>query len=586
MNLSVHETKNLCSGKKRSLSIDKWKDKKLKSLRNAGQEYINKRGKGVVVPAKQCPTQVRGCSEQNCFKTGCKTLTLNYIHSLFNKFYTLDYNGQSAFLAGCIKIREPLRRRADRSDATSQKLAAFDYNINGKPICLKTLINTFSISLKRVRVLQEKLKMGDLIPQDNRGKHLNRPHAVNNNVRQKVIEHIASFPTIENHYSRKDSLKKCLSMDLSVKKMHRIFLEKYPECGQTTYSEYRKIFNSNFKLRFGTPRSDTCKQCDLFYGQLIVASSEDERKKIQQDSVTHHMKADAAYKYLNEDSKNKNQITISVDLQQVLFTPMLTHSDIYYQRQYSSYNLAVNNMTENVSNMFLWHEVIAKRGSKEVASCLLKYVTNTFNVLAPTKERRLIVWSDRCVGQNNNKFILTLYHYLIRSRYFSEIHQKFMITGHSFLPCDRDFALIERQRRKSKALVPEDWKYVISSSKITSPFTITEMKQEDFKDIETLTQKLMVKSTKFQITKYVWFKLSQDDLTSVYARDSHNVIKPWKIFQLFNCEVELPDLPLLYNMLLPISEEKKKDLLTMIPFLTEENHKEFYKNLPTISSNK
>lgn len=209
MNLSGHETKNLCSGKKRSLNIEKWNDKNLKSLRNAGKEYVNKRGKGVVVPAKQCPSKVRGCSEQNCLKTGCKTLTLNYVHCLFNKFYKLDYNGQSAYLAGLIKIREPLRRRADHSDATSQKLAAFDYNINGKPVCLKTLTNTFSISLKRVRVFPEKLKTGNLIPQDERGKHLNRPHAVNNNARQKVNEHIASFPTIDNHYSRNDSSKKC-----------------------------------------------------------------------------------------------------------------------------------------------------------------------------------------------------------------------------------------------------------------------------------------------------------------------------------------------------------------------------------------
>lgn len=71
------------------------------------------------------------------------------------------------------------------------------------------------------------------------------------------------------------------------------------------------------------------------------------------------MKADATYKHLAEDSKNKN-VTLCVDIQQVLFTPILSHSDVYYQRQYSIYNLAVHNMTNNVANLFLWHEVRKK----------------------------------------------------------------------------------------------------------------------------------------------------------------------------------------------------------------------------------
>lgn len=69
-NLSVSECSNLSSGKKRVLNVEQWRDKNLKALRNAGKEYVNKRGKGKIVAAKEAPVQVRGC-QVNCSKIEC-----------------------------------------------------------------------------------------------------------------------------------------------------------------------------------------------------------------------------------------------------------------------------------------------------------------------------------------------------------------------------------------------------------------------------------------------------------------------------------------------------------------------------------
>lgn len=68
---------------------------------------------------------------------------------------------------------------------------------------------------------------------------------------------------------------------------------------------YRKIFITKFNLRFGSPRSDTWKQCDQFYARLILADSEDECKKIECESKIHHMKAEGAYKNLTAESSNR-----------------------------------------------------------------------------------------------------------------------------------------------------------------------------------------------------------------------------------------------------------------------------------------
>ena len=48
--------------------------------------------------------------------------------------------------------------------------------------------------------------------------------------------------------------------------MHRLYLAKHePEAGDKPIVKewlYRKIFNEDFNLGFGYPRSDTCQMCD------------------------------------------------------------------------------------------------------------------------------------------------------------------------------------------------------------------------------------------------------------------------------------------------------------------------------------
>lgn len=186
-------TRHLSSGKKRSLNVDMWNDKKQQALRNAGQQYVSKSGKGNVVPAKQLPVSRRGCLPEISSKQGCSTISLDMVHTMHSRFYNLNYNQQTLLLTKCVNICEPKYRRPGKSDSTSKKLAAFDYNITGKPVCLKTLLNTFEVGRKRIRVIQEKLKKGKIAPMDARVFHLNRSHAVDSEKRKLVKLHIESF---------------------------------------------------------------------------------------------------------------------------------------------------------------------------------------------------------------------------------------------------------------------------------------------------------------------------------------------------------------------------------------------------------
>lgn len=219
-----------------------------------------------------------------------------------------------------------------------------------------------------------------------------------------------------------------------------------------------------------------------------------DQKEIEIQSLQHHMKAEAAYKTLSSDCKaaaaNKAYIVLCVDLQQVLSCPNLHHSSMYYQRQLATYNFAIHNAGSGVATMNIWPEIIGKRGSAEVASCIFKYIISNFQVLSPGELRSLVVWSDRCVGENNNWKMISLYNYLIRAGYFTSIEQKFLVSGHSFLPCDRDFALNEKKRRVMKVTVPSDWKYVIGEACQERPFIITEIQQEDILDFSAIENEI------------------------------------------------------------------------------------------------
>lgn len=167
-----------------------------------------------------------------------------------------------------------------------------------------------------------------------------------------------------------------MSSDLNLCKLYRSFKNKYPDI-KVSKRIYRNIFRSDFKLRFGYPRSDTCKQCDFFYNKLVAADTEEERKKIEIDSKLHHSKAEQSYDALKKDTDigrlNSSIVVLCVDLQQVLFCLTLTHSNMFYQRQLSNFNLAIHNVGNNKVSMHLWYECIAKRGSLEIASCILNF---------------------------------------------------------------------------------------------------------------------------------------------------------------------------------------------------------------------
>ena len=100
---------------------------------------------------------------------------------------------------------------------------------------------------------------------------------------------------------------------------------------------YRKIFNEEYNLSFGYPRSDTCETCDLLQIKIQASKSDADREEATSELAEHHEKASQGYSSLRADTKASKDVAdktlLTFDLMQNLPVPTLTHGSMFYSRQ-------------------------------------------------------------------------------------------------------------------------------------------------------------------------------------------------------------------------------------------------------------
>ena len=176
-------------------------------------------------------------------------------------------------------------------------------------------------------------------PKDKRGKHSNHARKLTADMRELVIAHIGSFKGRSSHYSRKKSSRLYLPETLNITKMFNLFCEQHP--GVTLLNEsYRIIFNENFNISFGYPRSDTCSACDEFQAKIssidsqLLARYGDEadlqaqKAKLSAEKELHQRKAEIFYERKraakNAAKQDQKSLAIAFDFQKELPVPNKT----------------------------------------------------------------------------------------------------------------------------------------------------------------------------------------------------------------------------------------------------------------------
>ena len=225
----------------------------------------------------------------------------------------------------------------------------------------------------------------------------------------------------------------------------------------------------------------------------------------------------------------------------------------------------------------LWTEGVAGRGSNEICSSIFSFL----QIKDLSTVNRIKTFSDGCIGQNKNKTIIAFFMYILNLYDIEYWEHTYMVSGHSYLPNDRDFGLIGKAgKRIPRIFTFEEWVEVVKTAKKKDPFVAIDMSGR-FKLFDVLS-KARRYNRKFsntdecfsfpQLSKFTVTRGS-DDVGYELFSGTKGVMK----FPLIN-----PSLPLILpnnDESVKISSEKFNDLMKLLHLIPPEHH-DFYKNLP------
>ena len=257
------------------------------------------------------------------------------------------------------------------------------------------------------------------------------------------------------------------------------------------------------------PRTDTCKVCDEMKVKVDAESDPTTKQRLKGEWDLHKRRAERAYQQLKEDTalaKSSSDVdTITFDLEQSLPTPVLTTNIVFYKRQLWTYNLGIHDCKTSKAYMHMWHKATASRGSQEVASCLHRHFKSNRSTA-----KQLIAFSDACGGQNRNINMVCMWLHVVASNEYpyTLVDHKFMVSGHSYLPNDRDFGCIETARRRQEHIfIPDDCYDLVERARRTNPFTVVRMTCTDFISVNRLTENITNRKKDMHGDKVEWLRM-------------------------------------------------------------------------------
>lgn len=383
----------------------------------------------------------------------------------------LHHNEQNLYLRGCIRSVPAARSR--NKNKVPRSVFKYSVTVNKKSIsvCQKFFLSLHGI--KRDRLRKKVLKFDkDII--DSRGKHTNRPRRTKIENINKVHEFLKNLPAIESHYSRtQNKSKKYLPSDSSVATLHKNYSQQFPE-NPVSYSIFYKIFNEDFNYSFSHPKKDICTTCTKFLADINSAkvnNNESLLKQLTLQKELHLRKAQNFFDNMKDkkDNPKQDELVICFDFQKNLPLPVTNIGDEYYLRQLWLHNFGINDIVTNQASMFLFTENFCSKGPNEVITCLDYYIRK----YKKQEHRKLSIFCDNCFSQNKNRFLFTYLDAICASGMFQEVTIFYPIPGHSMMPIDRCFALIEKKRLKTEKINhPVYYINLIKTSRTKNPFEI------------------------------------------------------------------------------------------------------------------
>ncbi|KAH9641530.1 hypothetical protein HF086_011422 [Spodoptera exigua] len=304
-------------GRKRKREPDKWKANRAKIERYSSQS----------LPGKIT------CNH-NSKSFGCKNLRVKDQLDFHRAFYATPIKkNQDALILKCCSVNKTNRKRPTKNVRKGRdftiKYTIYTKNKKIIPVCQKVFLNTLGITKYRVQYVMRNFFANGILPNEKRGgDHKYKKYSTQ---RQAVYSFIKSLKCVGAHYCRGTTTqRKYLPSELNIKKLYKMFIEKNPN-SPVKQSYFRAIFNEDFNLGFGSPRTDVCSRCIEFQEKIKAEKDVSKKNQLIIEQRVHKLKSQAFFKLLRE--KKDQMATFSFDCQKNLVLPKVPDQSCYYSRQ-------------------------------------------------------------------------------------------------------------------------------------------------------------------------------------------------------------------------------------------------------------
>lgn len=384
---------------------------------------------------------------------------------LFHRSFYITQNKikQDNFILKYVKSEKIQRRRPVNGRKPARKMSARYFirkNITHKliPVCKKAFLGILNLKKGRVEgVLRRHFETGGMAVENRGG---DKKSFDFRSRREAIVTFIKTLQPLETHYAReKIRQRQYLHPELNIKKIWKMYMDQAVPGFGVSFSFFRNIFVTKFNIGFGSPRQDVCSTCLQLTERIKVANTASEKVNLMTELRIHKLRAKAFFKLLQKEEDD--EILLSFDCQKNLPLPKIPDQSTYYSRQLYFYNCTIvrgssrNPFCKDNVFAYTWTEETAHKGSNEICSAVIHCLNN----LDLTNVTSIRLMADGCGGQNKNSILLgTMMHWLHSSRTIKRVEIIFPVTGHSFLPSDRIFALTEKQIRKKETILrPQEY---------------------------------------------------------------------------------------------------------------------------------
>lgn len=263
-----------------------------------------------------------------------------------------------------------------------------------------------------------------------------------------------------------------------------------------------------------------------------------------------------------------------MDAQKNLILPKLDTKNYVFKLKLNLHNNTIMNMETGEVMCYLFSDVDCDLTASTFISTLVDFIRKQ-NELYPGID--IDIESDTCAAACRNRYIANALAFLAVELQVN-ITQFFFISGHSFMSVDTVHSLIERRIKSKEITSVEMYIDEIKKARIKQPLQV---KMIDHNFVKDYTTPLIVKSIRpgqdlvkdIKAIKYTKTG-SMETLTS-YIENTWKQIKGPKINNLAEERSLLRDGPI------PLTANKFKDLISMLPVVPEQ-HQEFYRKLPHV----